>query len=198
LVVFFHGSITPERLPLSVLHALALCPLTIGLRFAGYETDYNGYAQRILSEADGLNISDRVHFLGALPGRGELLTECARAHVGLSLMPMKSDDLNMLAMVGASNKPFDYLLCGLALLVSDLPDWNATYVTPGFGLACNPEDASSIARALHWFFENRIESSEMATKGRTRVLTTWNYEAQFKSVLERMGSTGRPAATRPA
>ena len=54
--------------------------------------------------------------------------EAARAHVGLALMPLNSNDLNMRHMTGASNKPFDYMAAGLALLVSDLPDWRQMFV----------------------------------------------------------------------
>ena len=43
-------------------------------------------------------------------------------------------------MVGASNKPFDYMACGLPLLVTDLPEWTSTFVEPGYARACNPDD----------------------------------------------------------
>jgi hypothetical protein len=50
---------------------------------------------------------------------------------------MDTGDLNEQAMAGASNKPFDYLACGVPLLVSDLLDWRMMFVKPGYGLACN-------------------------------------------------------------
>ena len=37
-------------------------------------------------------------------------------------------DINLNYMTGASNKPFDYMACGLALLVCDLSDWKQMYV----------------------------------------------------------------------
>jgi hypothetical protein len=46
-------------------------------------------------------------------------------------MPKQSEDINMRHMVGASNKPFDYMASGLPLLVTDLPEWAATFVEPG-------------------------------------------------------------------
>jgi hypothetical protein len=49
-------------------------------------------------------------------------------------MPTCSRDRNEQAMSGASNKAFDYLVCGLAVLVSNLPDWRSTFVEPGYGL----------------------------------------------------------------
>ena len=57
-------------------------------------------------------------------------------------------------MTGASNKPFDYMAAGLALLVSDLPDWKTMFVDPGFGLACDPTDADSLLAALAWFIDH--------------------------------------------
>jgi glycosyltransferase involved in cell wall biosynthesis len=138
--------------------------------------------------AEQIGISSRVVFPGALPGRKELLAWCRKCDVGLAFMPKMSDDINMQAMVGASNKPFDYLSCGLALLVSDLPDWRATYVENGYGLACDPSDPESIAGALHWFLNYPAEMRAMGERGRRRIEEEWNYDSQFSMVLERMKS----------
>ena len=56
------------------------------------------------------------------------------------LWSKRAEDLNMLHMVAASNKPFDYMACGLPLLVTDLPEWVETFVKPGYALACDPDD----------------------------------------------------------
>jgi glycosyltransferase involved in cell wall biosynthesis len=89
----------------------------------------------------------------------------------------------MRAMAGASNKPFDYMACGLALLVSALPDWRALFVEPGYALACDPGDAGSIARALAWFLEHREETARMGENGRRRIVEEWNYERCFAPVI---------------
>ena len=89
-------------------------------------------------------------------------------------------------MVGASNKVFDYLASGLALLVSDLPEWKETYVEPGYGLACNPDDPQSIASALERFLKHPTEMREMGERGRQKILKEWNYEQQFMPVLGRL------------
>ena len=108
-------------------------------------------------------------------------------------MPMKSSDVNDDTMSGASNKPFDYLACGAALLVTDLPDWGKVFVEPGFGLACDPGDPKSIAQALQWFLEHPDQMRAMGEKGRQRILTDWNYEKQFSPVLERLGGKSQQA-----
>jgi glycosyltransferase involved in cell wall biosynthesis len=187
LWVLYHGSIVPPRLPLSALEALARLPERIKLCVIGYETiGHRGYVSELRETAQRLGIGSRVRFPGALPSREELLAWCRKCDVGLAFMPTASDDINMQAMVGASNKPFDYLSCGLALLVSDLPDWRAAYVDTGHGLACDPNDPESIAAALRWFSDHPVEMRAMGESGRRKIAEEWNYERQFSPVFERM------------
>lgn len=183
-VLFFHGSIVPARVPLSVVRALKALPGHVCLRIAGYETiGHRGYIRELEEEAKRAGLFDRVEFLGALP-RFDSMPQCRLANVGLSFMPKASFDLNETAMTGASNKPFDYLACGAALLVSDLAEWREVFVEPGYGLACDPADPSSIAEALRWFIEHPEETRSMGERGRARILEEWNYETQFKPVLD--------------
>jgi glycosyltransferase involved in cell wall biosynthesis len=89
-------------------------------------------------------------------------------------------------MTGASNKAFDYLASGLPLVVSDLPDWRAAYVEPGYALACNPQDAESIASAVRRLLDDPALARSMGESGRQRILKEWNYEACFRPVLRRL------------
>ena len=135
---YYHGSLNEARLPLAVVAALArACPQAT-LAIVGYETVGSpGYMQRFMGQAAALGIDDRVMFRGALPSRADMLREAAQADVGLAFMPAGAGDINMRYMAGASNKPFDYLAVGAMPLVSDLPDWRAMYVEPGFARACD-------------------------------------------------------------
>jgi spore maturation protein CgeB len=101
-------------------------------------------------------------------------------------MPMTTDDINMRAMTGASNKAFDYLACGLALLVSDLADWRSFFVDPGYALACNPNNATSIVEALGKYVSDPHSLRAMGERGRRRIAAEWNYETQFGPVYEAM------------
>jgi glycosyltransferase involved in cell wall biosynthesis len=130
-----------------------------------------------------LGLNGRVTFLGAIPDRRRLLEECATADVGLALMPEVTTDLNEQRMAGASNKVFDYLACGLPVLVTDLPEWSSSYVARGYGRACSPSSAASIAAALRWFFDNRFEAAAMGARGRRRIESEWNYENVFAPVF---------------
>jgi glycosyltransferase involved in cell wall biosynthesis len=124
-----------------------------------------------------------VEFMGALPMRHDIFQQASMCHVGLAFMPLRSGNVNMANMTGASNKPFDYLTCGLALLVSARPDWKEMFVQPDYGLSCNPHDTDSIAAQLRWFLDHPVEMGAMGERGRQRILSEWNYERQFAPVL---------------
>jgi len=92
-----------------------------------------GYVKLLQTEAARLGLSATTGISWPVETVRICLKQCRQAHVGLAFMPLSSDDPNEQAMVGASNKPFDYLACGLALLVSDLPDWQKMFVETGCG-----------------------------------------------------------------
>ena len=187
LILFYHGSIVPSRLPLAIIRAMVELRENIVLRIAGYETvDNTGYLGTLRRAAAEHGLEKRFEFLGAIPHRTELLARCSEANVGLAFMPLQSEDNNEKTMLGASNKPFDYMACGLALLVSDLPGWEETFVRPQYGLACDPLDPASIAKALRWFLDHPEARERMGTKGRKRILSDWNYEMEFAPVMKRI------------
>lgn len=184
LVVYYHGNISPSYLPPSILKAMTLLPPEVRLCVIGYETiGTKGYKRAFQEEVRRLGMEGRVKVLDPLP-RCRLLRHAAECDVGLAFIPKKDEDINNAFKLGASNKPFDYLACGLALLVSDLPEWRKMYVEPGYGLACDPEDPESIAKALLWFLEHPAEMRAMGERGRQRILSEWNYEREFLPVLE--------------
>lgn len=183
--LLYHGSIVPERLPLAVVDAVAALPDRVKLRVIGYETVGSlGYVGQLRERARRLGVEHRVDVVGVVPRRSDLMEWCRRCDAGLALMPVSAADVNHQAMTGASNKPFDYLACGLALVVSDLPDWRAAYIEPGYGLACDPQDAESIAGSVRRFLNDPDLARSMGEKGRQRILKEWNYETRFLPVLQ--------------
>jgi glycosyltransferase involved in cell wall biosynthesis len=194
LWLLYHGSIVPSRLPEAVVRALPLLPAHVKLRLIGYETiGHVGYLDRLLQLARSLNVGGRVQAIGAMP-RHQLMDWCARSDVGLSFMPHQTGDVNQRHMVGASNKPFDYLSQGLALLVNDVDRWVHEFVDPGFGLACDPSDATSIAGAVARFLADPRLMRAMGERGRQRVRATWNYETEFAPVLRILNDESVPSA----
>jgi glycosyltransferase involved in cell wall biosynthesis len=187
LRLLYHGSIVPDRLPAGILDALASLPGSVSLTVVGYETvGSRGYIEHLRKRAAELGIAERLDVKGTLATREELMSVCRSHDAGLALMPSGSLDPNLRNMAGASNKPFDYLACGLALLVSELPEWVDMFVRPGYGLACDPTSATSLAAAISRFRENPEETRAMGERGRQRVVREWNYEHQFRPVRDRL------------
>jgi glycosyltransferase involved in cell wall biosynthesis len=189
--LYYHGTLVPPRLPLIVLDALAAVPESVTLTVVGYETiGALGYADELRHAAQRVGLVHRVRILPPMP-RHELLPFCASHDVGIALMPIDTDDINLHEMVGASNKALDYLACGLALLVSDLPSWTSAYVDSGLARGCCPGDPASIATAIRWFLDHPSERHAMAMRGRQRILAEWTYEREFEPVRDLMD--GGPA-----
>jgi glycosyltransferase involved in cell wall biosynthesis len=185
LNALYVGSVVPSRLPPSVIEALALLPKIVRLRVIGYATPgHANYVHELQALARNLGVAQRTQFVEGLP-HGSMLVESRAADVGLVLMPDDSPQW----MPGASNKPFDYLASGLALLVADRPGWRKMFVEPGYGVACDAEDPRSIADALRWLMEHPAETRTMGERGRRCVAAQWNYERQFAPVLERLNES---------
>lgn len=186
--LYYHGSIVPDRLPLTVVDALALLPPHVCLRIVGYETPgASGHVEAITRRAVEQNVTDRIDIVGAV-SRFALHRFARESHVGLSLMPLSSDDVNMVHMVGASNKPFDYLASGCPLIVSDLPDWRRMFVDTGLASSCNPMSAQSISDAVkHWLLQPEAFRTAQYD-GIKMVSDTWNYETQFEPVMNALRS----------
>jgi glycosyltransferase involved in cell wall biosynthesis len=181
--LLYHGSITPAQLPPMILDALCQLPDWVKLRVIGYQTaGHPRYVEELREMASKLGVAHRFDFLGSVPTRRELLNWCGRSDIGLALFAKQG----LQPMCGASNKPFDYLARGCALLVTDLPEWRRMYVDPGYALACDPHDARSIASAVRRLLEHREKTRAMGERGRQRITTDWNYETQFDPVLARI------------
>lgn len=185
---YYHGSLNRERLPLAVLDALAEASPSATLTVIGYETVGSvGYLDELRDRGAVLALGDRVRLLGAL-SRSQLMPYARQADVGLSLMPMQACDQNLASMIGASNKPFDYLASGMALLVTDLPEWRDLYVAPGYALACDPREVHSLKRAMAWCCDNPDRVRAMGEAGRQRIAKDWTYERQFAEVKRHLAA----------
>jgi len=185
----FQGSINRDRLPMALLPALARLLGKVELQIVGFTTvGSSNYLKEFMTEAEHLQLGGLISFVGAVPQRRSVLDLASQADIGVAFMPLTGGDVNMENMTGASQKSFEYLACGVALLVSARSDWDEIFVRPGYGLACNPDDADSIATQLRWFLDHPAETREMGERGRQRILTEWYYERQFAAVLAALGN----------
>lgn len=186
LVFYYHGSITPERLPRTVPEAIARLRCGGALRIAGYEVpSAQGYINELQSRWGRVQDGGLIDFIGQL-SHPQLLREAAKAHIGIALMPHESADINMKYMSGASNKAFDYMAAEMPLLVSELPEWRKMFVDPGYAVACDPDSVDSVERALAVLVGDSDKRKAMAKASREKIDKNWHYEAAFCQVLSRI------------
>jgi glycosyltransferase involved in cell wall biosynthesis len=184
LIVYYHGSITSTRLPSSLIIAASRFGGAVRLHIAGFEVSGAvGYLKELLKLAEDCGAAALIKPLGTIPLRRDLFHTASMADVGLSFMPTAADDVNLRHMVGASNKVFDYMACGLPLLVSNGPEWVSTFVEPGFARACDPDDVNQIEAVLRWYLDHPDERREMGRKCQDKIQQGWNYETMFADVL---------------
>jgi glycosyltransferase involved in cell wall biosynthesis len=180
-VLWYHGSLNGDQYPANVISAIALLPSNVRVRFAGYETvGHAGFVKQLLELAERIGVADRVEYLGTPRTRPALYALAAKANVGLVLFARSFRE----PMIGASNKPFDYLACGLALLLTDTAEWSELYGEIGCGRATNPESVEAIAATIRGMRDNPNATRAMGEAGRQRILDKWNYETQFEPVRQ--------------
>lgn len=186
LELYYHGNISPELLPETVVHAIACLGRPARLRIVGYEAPgARGYIRRLVEL--GARSPALVEYAGEV-SRGDLLSQATSADVGLALMPASGVNFNLRHLVGASNKAFDYMAAGQALLVSDLPEWRQTFEATGYARACDPTDPAALSEALTWFADHPEERRAMGLRGRARIERDWNYDTAFAPILARLSA----------
>lgn len=181
LRVHFHGSISPFALPLALIDAMAEVT-GVRLRIVGYSVAHDAHLARLRSRASDLNVYSRVELLGPL-SRADALDAAAESDVGIAFFRPHPNNINHSHALGASNKVFDYLAAGLAVLVPEAPEWHGSIV-PAFGRACDPESPASIAAALRAFAAREPDPRSLGLAGRAQVKAEWHHERAFAPVIE--------------
>lgn len=183
LVLYYHGNISPVLLPESVPIALGRLGGRAVLRVVGYENpSAQGYLSR-LREIDG----DRnfIQYGGQI-SREALLLNAADADVGLALSPKEPTNINERYLVGASNKVFDYMAAGLAVLVGNDGPSAKCFAVPGFAQACDSTDPDSVVSTLGRLIENPEARRQMGQRARAKIETHWNFERAYTDVFKRI------------
>jgi glycosyltransferase involved in cell wall biosynthesis len=183
LTLHYHGGIAPGRLPAAVVGGVKRFGGRVRLRIVGRETPGAlGYMASLLERGNMKSGEGVVEYIGQMQ-RNDLMIAAAQAHVGLALMPVSSEDMNMRNMTGASNKAFDYMAAGLALLVSDMADWREMFVGARYACACDPADPDSVEAVVRWFLDHADERFAMGMRGRAKIEADWNYDSAFAPIL---------------
>ena len=143
-VLLYQGWITAEgRCFRETVQALAMVDDDIDFVILGFGWESARAQIRVWAQESG--VADRVHFLPPRPWQ-ELISTAAAATVGL--VPIRGELLNH--KLGDTNKLHEYLMGGLPVIASDLPEIRRiiTMGDPPVGELFDPSSPETIARAL--------------------------------------------------
>ncbi len=84
---------------------------------------------------------------------------------------------------GMSTKLFEYMACGLPVIVSDFPLWKEIVEGNHCGICVDPASPAEIARAITYLAGHPEERLRMGSNGRKAVLEKYNWEKESKKLL---------------
>lgn len=164
-LILHQGQMRPDRGCLRLVEAM---PKVRGaaLVFLG-----EGPLQPLLRErAVALGLQDRVHFVDAVPP-DDLLPVTAGADVGVTLL----EDTCLNHRFALPNKLFEYLMAGLPVLASDLPEVRRVVTGYDVGLTVDPADREALAQALQAMVDD-TDAREKWSRNIPQVLETFGWE----------------------
>lgn len=172
-VVAYVGDLTRERGITQMLDAMDLLHReAIQLRLLG-RWERQDDADRAAGMAN-------VHYGGFVP-MVEVFRELAAAHVGLVVL----QPVPAYRYAGENtNKLFEYLALGLAVVASDFPNLRRFVADAGTGYCVDPASAADLAAAVRHLHEHPEERAAMGERGRRAVEERWNWEAEQQKLLD--------------
>ncbi len=123
-------------------------------------------------------LTDKVIFIPRQPLE-RLYAYTRMADVGLSL----DKDVSANQRYSLPNKLFDYILCGVPVLVSDLPEVRRIVKEYDVGLVLDEHSEEAIASALNWMLEQDYKRLKKENLRRAARELTWQNE---KGILEKI------------
>jgi len=117
-----------------------------------------------------------VEFLGAKPIR-EVYPIIRNSDVGFVNFYHEKNHLNCLP-----TKSFEYMTCGLPMIISDIPYWSERYAE--FSIFVEPTNIESIKKAILWMIDNKDERIEMGLAGQKAVKELYSWESESLTLIK--------------
>lgn len=80
------------------------------------------------------------------------------------------------------NKPFEYMACGLPIIMSDFPHWKEMFKS--CALFSDPDDPEQIAKNIEILVKNPNLRRKMGNNGRKLVEKEYNWEKESKKLID--------------
>ena len=169
VILLYQGVLLEGRGIPVIMRAMVSLPQTVLVLLGDGEQKNN-----FKSMSEKLNISDRVIFAGTF-SQTQLINYTAAADIGLSLI----ENISVSYYHALPNKLFEYIMAGLPVLCSNLPQMKKIVEEYCVGEAISIEDDKMVAAALKRFTENR-QLLNSYKKNCSAAASLLNWQAEYE------------------
>lgn len=173
----YAGSLTRIRGIKEIADAVRLCKYPVKLVLLGRWSDP---AYKEECRIDG----EKVIFLGEYP-LGQVYEVMKNADLGVSLLYPVENYLTSLPV-----KAFEYMACGIPMIMSDFPYWKKTF--DGVALFSNPNSVDEIVQVIESAFENSAKLKSMGVLAFDKVRKEFSWESESLRLLKMYQDISNP------
>jgi glycosyltransferase involved in cell wall biosynthesis len=146
------------------------------LRFAGWYGP--GYKNHLLSLSQDLGIADKVEFLGALPYL-EQFKRTSEAAIGFIFLENTRKN-----RVASSNRLFEFMYCGLPIIVENTPECARVINDSQAGILVNSDSINEVVVQLSRLLSDRNLCEKLGANGKKAVRSFYHFEKDLGRLEE--------------
>lgn len=176
-LVHYHGVIVPGRGLETLIDSVRSWRPQFRLRIQGPSSP--DYLRELVARAEKNGVADRIVFAPPAPA-DQLVASAAEADIGIHVLPGFSHQ-NSYAL---PNKLFEYVMAGLAVIVTDLPEMRRIVIDKRVGVLVEEEGPAAIAEAVNAMGHAEIERYRRASLASARDLCWEREKYRFLSVCK--------------
>ncbi len=174
VAILYQGVMAPGRGLHQLIDSVPLLPEHYHLIFLGYGPMEPALRQHV----DRQNLAARLHFLPAV-SPAELLDWSAAADIGIATIEAINDSKRY----ATPNKLFEYLMAGLPVVASDLPEMRRIMERACAGQMINTVDPPTIAAAIRAVIESP-DYQRYREQGRAAAVERYNWTIESGNLLD--------------
>jgi len=176
IVIIFQGRYAPGRGLEELVKSAELLPKGTEIHIRGIGDPVTlGKLQKL---KETLRLKDKVKILEGVPPE-DLMKSASKADIGI--IPYQPINLNNYLCL--PNKIFEYMMAGLALACSDLPELKKIVKENSNGILFDPKNPKKIASALKNMITN-IERLNQMKKNSLKAAKLYNWQVEEKKLIE--------------
>jgi len=172
IVVHHHGSLVPGRGLELLIASVPLWHSRFSLRLRGPTA--MDYRVALRAQIDRCGITNRVSILPPLDPK-DLINDAWEADIGIHLLP----DFGNQNRFALPNKLFEYLMAGLAVVTTDLPEMRSILKEYGVGVVTSDAAPESVATTINALDNDHIAIYKQAALEAARSLCWEAEQARF-------------------